>query len=186
MTTISKVIIVVLVLGTLFVHLGNYWLRQQKDWRAKGLLFLGCVLAVAIAAQFYVNSKLTEKWTLSDSQTKRLSQLLCQRPTAERYKVRILVLPSEQNPGSLGSDLHHVFYKCQWDTEYVNDYTLGTDLVGVSVQVPNGTLSVADAPFRSRDLVGMLKTAGITNELRQPGTATQWDSAAISVGAKPQ
>jgi hypothetical protein len=186
MTKISVVIIVVLVLGTLLVHLGNYWLRQQKDWRAKGLLFLGCVLAVAIAAQFYVNSKLTEKWMLSDSQSKRLSQLLCQRPAAERYKVRILVLPGDQNSRSFGSDLQNVFYNCQWDTEYVNDYTLETNLVGVSVQVPNGTRSVADAPFRSRDLVGMLNTAGITGELRQPGTATQWDTAAISVGGRQQ
>jgi hypothetical protein len=64
----ATAIIVILVLGTLLVHIGNYRLRQQRDWRAKGLLLLGCLLAMGIAAQYYVNHKLAAPRTLSDSQ----------------------------------------------------------------------------------------------------------------------
>jgi hypothetical protein len=74
MTIVSVVIIVFLVLGTLSVHLGNYYLRQQKDWIAKGLLLLGCLLALGIAAQSYVNYKLAAPRTLNHSQMRWIAR----------------------------------------------------------------------------------------------------------------
>jgi hypothetical protein len=74
MTTASTLVIVTLVLGTLVVHLGNYYLRQQKDWRAKGLLIVGCVLALGIAAQYYINYELAAPRTLNDKERNRIAE----------------------------------------------------------------------------------------------------------------
>jgi hypothetical protein len=74
MTIVFIVIIVILVLMTLAVHLGNYHLREQKDWRAKGLLLLGCLLAVGIAAQSYVNYRLTLPRTINHKQMRWIAQ----------------------------------------------------------------------------------------------------------------
>jgi hypothetical protein len=186
MRTLYSLIIIVSLFGTLGVNFWNYYLRQPKNWHAKAVLLIGVVLAMGIPAQYCVNRELSAEWKLSGAQKARLTQLLCQRPASERYKVRILVLPSDQNSRSFGDDLQNVFYDCHWDAEYVNDFSLAVDLVGVSVQVQNGTRSAAGAPVRARDLVVVLKAAGITDELRPAGTATQWDSAAISVGARPR
>jgi hypothetical protein len=70
------VVLAILVLGTLVVHLGNYCLRQQRDWRAKGLLVVGCVLALGIAAQYYVTYQLAAPRTLNDTQAHRIAQQL--------------------------------------------------------------------------------------------------------------
>lgn len=72
----ALVVLAILVLGTLVVHLGNYFLRQQRDWRAKVLLAVGCVLALGIAAQYYVTHELAAPRTLSDTQMHWIAQQL--------------------------------------------------------------------------------------------------------------
>jgi hypothetical protein len=74
MTTASTIVIGILVLGTLVVHLGNYYLRQQKDWWARGLLIVGCVLAAGIAAQYYINYELAAPRTLNDKERNRIAE----------------------------------------------------------------------------------------------------------------
>lgn len=76
MAMASTVVLAILVLGTLVVHLGNYRLRQQRDWRAKGLLVVGCVLALGIAAQYYVTHELAAPRTLNDTQMHWIAQQL--------------------------------------------------------------------------------------------------------------
>jgi hypothetical protein len=58
---VSIVVFVILFLATLGVHLGNYYLRQQRDWRTKGLLVLGFVLAIGLAGQYYINHAYTTR-----------------------------------------------------------------------------------------------------------------------------
>jgi hypothetical protein len=78
MATASNVVIVILVVGTLVVHLGNYYLRQQKDWRAKVLLILGWVLAAGIAAQYYFNYQLAAPRTLNEKERNRIAEKMKQ------------------------------------------------------------------------------------------------------------
>jgi hypothetical protein len=126
-----------------------------------------------------------QTWHLLPEQRERLAGVACDRPPSDRYKMRILVLPSDQNSRLFGNDLSEVFYRCGWNTEYVSDYSLAPDLTGVSVQVPNGTTAVTNAPPKAIDLVSILRSANINAILRPPGTATMWDSPAIAVGAQP-
>ena len=58
MKALSIVILVILVLGTLGIHIGNYSLREKKDWKAKGLLIMGISLALGISIQYYTNHEL--------------------------------------------------------------------------------------------------------------------------------
>jgi hypothetical protein len=81
MATASNVIVAILVLLTLAVHFGNYILRQQKDWKAKTLLAFGCVLALGIAVQYYVNHEL-----IASSRAPRLLNSSQQARIAERLK----------------------------------------------------------------------------------------------------
>jgi hypothetical protein len=46
---------------------------SAKDWRAKGLLIVGCVLASVIAAQYYINYELAAPRTLNDKQMRRIA-----------------------------------------------------------------------------------------------------------------
>jgi hypothetical protein len=65
---------VILVSGTVAIHSGNYYLRLQKNWPAKGLLILGWVLAAGIAVQYYLNYQLAAPREISPEEQNRITE----------------------------------------------------------------------------------------------------------------
>jgi hypothetical protein len=128
----STVVAVILILGTLGVHLGNYCLRQQRDWRAKGLLVLGCVLAMGVAAQYYVNARkdaeieLLKPRHVSDAQKNRLSTALTTRRGRIGFKSKFL----DGESFSYAVQLQDVFRSARWEVEEAIDRTSTNALFG--------------------------------------------------------
>lgn len=139
--------------------------------------------AAALADQ--ILAKIGPDWNLDPEQRKDLDYELTQYSPDRRFKVRILMLPSNSQSQIYGNELVSLFVKDHWPAEGISDLTLRPDLRGVSVMVPNGTKVLGDIPAQTRELMLILKSARLDFILRPPGTSTQWDSPAIAVGIRP-
>lgn len=131
-------------------------------------------------------AKLDPVWKMPVDQKNRLAAVLSHVPQKARFKVRLLLLPASQQSHTFGDDLSGVLHQNGFDGERVTDYSLSSDLYGLSVVVPNGTKGIGDIPQKTRELMAILHNARIPFALRPPGTSAQWDSPAIVVGMKPE
>jgi hypothetical protein len=120
----------ILVLGTLGVHLGNYCLRQQRDWRAKLLLVIGCVLAAGLIGQYYINKGLVESLRapreLKQDAVNRIAARL--KPFGkQKYD---LCVPLSLEPGSfLAAELGFTVTLAGWQWEQIPGARTPTDVL---------------------------------------------------------
>jgi hypothetical protein len=130
-------------------------------------------------------AKVNPVWNMTEGEIARLATELSRVPQESRFKVRLLLLPASQQSHTYGDYLSGVLHQNGYDGERVTDYTLDSNLSGLSVIVPNGTKNMTDIPEKTRELITILQRARIPFTLRPPGTSTQWDTPAIVVGMKP-
>jgi hypothetical protein len=172
---VSTVVFVILFLATLGVHLGNYCLRQLKDWRAKGLLILGCILAMGLAAQYYINLEYTTRvlallaWRRLDEDQCRIISDGLKEPKIDNLQVAALAGDPEAN--SFAKDILSATKKAGYDIR-MGQIVSSTPYIGLSISGP---------PQEVARLVALFAQAGFPDVKRQetgPGPVS------IGVGSK--